>query len=388
MPCLFLLHMQQSTVLASFLFPTNSPVHSSCFIRVYHFHILFLQPCARYPCFSLFTRWWWRRLVYFHSILKFSLIFSPSHSYLQTVHFLFALFSLELLPCWDGHLRLYTLLSPVWQPVLRSELVVSGHLILRLSLYPVLPSCPGTPGLLQAVLWVFGVYFPMYSSRSSSVPFSGTQKVWVLCGFTSALMIWMLLEFLGGRCMKSFRLIPIWYLTSKASGVTELRWGTKAEENWQETGCFKVLLPLSDHLDLVIFQVQGFKPLFLLQLSNLILGFDLFPLSLNPCFSNPLPTLLSLRWDPAMVFPFSSWTVICHTAQSFYPHTEPLFGFLSTGYPRWFHHFIPHSNKKETFSWLNVSSRVHSALACHTDLLLTCSWCTLSAPCPAQKTEG
>ena len=94
-PCLFLLHMQQSTVLASFLFPTSSLAHSFCFIRVYHFHTLFLQPCTIYPCFSLFTGWWWRRLVYFHSILKFSLIFSPSHSHLQTVHFLFALFSLD-----------------------------------------------------------------------------------------------------------------------------------------------------------------------------------------------------------------------------------------------------------------------------------------------------
>jgi len=162
-------------------------------------------------------------------------------------------------------------------------------------------------------------------------------------------VLWMLLGFWGGRCMKSFRLTPIGYVTSKASGVTELGWGTKVEENWQETGRFKVLLPLSDRFDLVIFQVQGFKPLFLLQLPILILGFDLFPLSLNPCFSNPLPTLLSLRWDPAMVFPFSSWTDICHPAQTFYPHAEHLFGFLSTGYPRWFHHFIPHSKEKETF---------------------------------------
>lgn len=131
-----------------------------------------------------------------------------------------------------------------------------------------------------------------------------------------------------GRCMKSFRLIPICYLTSKASGVTELGWGMKVEENWQETGCFKVLLPLSDHLDLVIFQVQGFEPLFLLQLSILTLGFDLFPLSLNPCFSNPLPILLSLRWDPAMVSPFSSWTDICHPTQAFCPYAEHLFGFF------------------------------------------------------------
>lgn len=188
--------------------------------------------------------------------------------------------------------------------------------------------------------------------------------------------------------MKSFRLTSICYITSKASGVTELGWGTKVEENWQETGRFKVLLPLSDHFDLVIFQVQGFKPLFLLQLSILILGFDLFPLSLNPCFSNPLPTLLSLRWDPDMVFPFSSWTDICHPAQTFYPYAEHLFGFLSTGYPRWFHHFIPHSKEKETFSWLNLSFRVRSALACHTKPLLACSWYTLSAPCPAQKREG
>lgn len=83
-------------------------------------------------------------------------------------------------------------------------------------------------------------------------------------------------DFLGGRCTKNFRLIPICYLTSKASGVTELGWGMKVEENWQETGCFKVLLPLSDHLDLVIFQVQKFKPPFLLQLSILMLAFDLF----------------------------------------------------------------------------------------------------------------
>lgn len=185
--------------------------------------------------------------------------------------------------------------------------------------------------------------------------------------------------------MKSFRLIPICYLTSKASGVTELGWGMKVEENWQETGCFKVLLPLSDHLDLVIFQVQGFEPLFLLQLSILTLGFDLFPLSLNPCFSNPLPILLSLRWDPAMVSPFSSWTDICHPTQAFCPYAEHLFGFLSTGYPRWFHHFIPHSKEKETFSWPNVSSRVRPALASHTEPLLACSWCTLSAACPAQK---
>lgn len=185
--------------------------------------------------------------------------------------------------------------------------------------------------------------------------------------------------------MKSFRLIPICYLTSKASGVTELGWGMKVEENWQETGCFKVLLPLSDHLDLVIFQVQGFEPLFLLQLSILTLGFDLFPLSLNPCFSNPLPILLSLRWDPAMVSPFSSWTDICHPTQAFCPYAEHLFGFLSTGYPRWFHHFIPHSKEKETFSWPNVSSRVRPALASDTEPLLACSWCTLSAACPAQK---
>ena len=98
---------------SSFLFPTSSPVHSSCFIRVYHFHTLFLQPCTIYPCFSLFTRWWWRRLVYFHSILKFSLIFSPSHSHLQTVYLLCALFSLESLPCWDGHLKVVHTLRPV-----------------------------------------------------------------------------------------------------------------------------------------------------------------------------------------------------------------------------------------------------------------------------------
>ena len=61
-----------------------------------------------------------------------------------------------------------------------------------------------------------------------SDPFSGTQKAWVLCGFISALNV---VGILGGRCMKSFRLTPICYVTSKASGVTELGWGTKVEEN-------------------------------------------------------------------------------------------------------------------------------------------------------------
>lgn len=136
-----------------------------------------------------------------------------------------------------------------------------GHLVLGvLSLHPAPPSCPGTPGLLQVVLWVFGVYFSMYSNWSSKCSVfwntEGVGSVWFYQCFDDLNVVGIL----GGRCMISFRLTPICYVTSKASGVTELGWGTKVEENWQETGRFKVLLPLSDRVDLVIFQVQGFKP--------------------------------------------------------------------------------------------------------------------------------
>lgn len=308
-------------------------------------------------------------LFYFHSILKFSLFFFPSQSHLQMVPFLSASFSTESWPRWDGHLRSCTLSSPALQPVLRFELVVSDLLILGvLSLYPLLPPCPGTHSLAvdSAVGTVFGVYFSADSNWSSSVLFSG---------FICALMIWF---FFLADVWKVSDLGPFVTYQWNWCGVTEPGWGTKAEVN-SLFGCHCQIIPTWSS-----FKSKDFKSLFLLQLSILILGFDIFPLGSNPCFSNPLPTLLSLRGDPTLFFPFSSWTDICHIAQSFYPHADHLFRFLSIGYPQTVpsFHYPPKLNGKLFLTCYWFLQGLFWPVTLNS--LQTCSRCNPSAPCPAQ----
>lgn len=173
-------------------------------------------------------------LFYFHSILKFSLFFFPSQSHLQTVPFLSASFSPESWPRWDGHLRSRTLSSPALQPVLRFELVVSDLLILGvLSLYPLLPPCPGTHSLAvdSAVGTGFGVYSSADSNWSSSVLFSGNTE-----GVGS---VWFYLCF-DDLNFFLFFLADVWKVSDLGlfvtyqwnwCGVTEPGWGTKAEVN-------------------------------------------------------------------------------------------------------------------------------------------------------------
>ena len=92
----------------------------------------------------------------------------------------------------------------------------------------------------------------------------------------------------------------------------------------------EVFLALLDHLDLFLVHIPGFDPLFLLQVSVLVLGFDSFPLHLVPVLATTR-ILLSLRQDPAMFFPFLSWADISHTTQRFYPHADQLFGLIRYG---------------------------------------------------------
>lgn len=161
-------------------------------------------------------------------------------------------------------------------------------------------------------------------------------------------------------------------------GVTEPGWGTKAEVN-SLFGCHCQIIPTWSS-----FKSKDFKSLFLLQLSILILGFDIFPLGSNPCFSNPLPTLLSLRGDPTLFFPFSSWTDICHIAQSFYPHADHLFRFLSIGYPQTVpsFHYPPKLNGKLFLTCYWFLQGLFWPVTLNS--LQTCSRCNPSAPCPAQ----
>ena len=320
-------------------------------------------------------------LFYFHSILKFSLFFFPSQSHLQMVPFLSASFSPESWPRWDGHLRSCTLSSPALQPELRFERMVSDLLILGvLSSYPLLPPCPGTHSLAvdSAVGTVFGVYFSADSSWCSSVLFSGNTEgvgsVWFYLCFDDLNFFFVFF----GRCMKSFRFRPVCYLPMK---LMWCYWTRTGHKSWSKQS---VWTPPSDHPDLVIFQIQGFKSLFLPQLSILVLGFDIFPLGSNPCFSNPLPTLPPLRWDPTLFFPLSSWTDVCHTAQSFYPLADHLFRVLSIGYPQTVPSFRspPKLNGKLflTCCWFLQGLLWPVTL----NPLQTCSWCNPSAPRPAQ----
>lgn len=320
-------------------------------------------------------------LFYFHSILKFSLFFFPSQSHLRMVPFLSASFSPESWPRWDGHLRSRTLSSPALQPVLRFELVVSDLLILGvLSLYPLLPPCPGTHSLAvdSAVGTGFGVYSSVDSNWSSSVLFSGNTEgvgsVWFYLCFDDLNFFVVF----SGRCMRSFRFRPVCYLPVKLMWCHWTRMGNKS---WSKQS---VWTPLSDHPDLVIFQIQGFKSLLLLQLSILIPGFDIFPLGSNPCFSHPLLTLLSLRWDPTLFFPFSSRTDICHIAQSFHPHADHLFRFLSIGYPQTVpsFHSPPKLNRKLFLTCYWFLQGLFWPVT--PNPLQTCSRCNRSAPSPAQ----
>lgn len=83
----------------------------------------------------------------------------------------------------------------------------------------------------------------------------------------------------------------------------QVKWSNENGAQWLREmageSFLEVLLLLLDHLNLFLVWVPGFKPLFLLQASVLMLGFDLF------CT-------------------FLSWVHICHTAQWFYPPADYL----------------------------------------------------------------
>lgn len=168
------------------------------------------------------------------------------------------------------------------------EHVPSNLLILAvLSLYPLPPLPWDTQSYSHSSVGIWCLFFYLEESEVLAFCFLVIQKAWAMCGLICAcddLNVFLFLFF--GTCIESFRFRPFCYLAMKLrwsdwTGMGHKSWGKVLRQNLFGDAFATVRSSWPSYSLGPRVQIR-----FLLQVSILILGFDLIPLGSDPCFSN------------------------------------------------------------------------------------------------------